>query len=134
MNDSRIKQLANLFRFFQATNGWIGPKDEAALRAFVQTAPPKNLELMGIDPAKFDDMLTSERDGKPFRVRWGVTIGPMEEQAIVFEAEGLNGGKMVAFTNSRAEEVDAATYEKLFGGEGVTAPAMSAPPSGAPNP
>lgn len=121
MNDSRIKQLANLFRFYQATNGWVGPKDEATLRSFVATAPRKNLEMMGVDPAAFDQLLVSERDGKPFRVRWGVTIGPLEEQAVVFEAEGREGRRFVAFTGAKAEEVEADRYDRLWNGEAVTA-------------
>lgn len=121
MNDSRIKQLANLFRFYQATNGWVGPKDEGTLRTFVQSAPKKNLDMMGIDPAAFDQLLVSERDGKPFRVRWGVTIGPLEEQAVVFEAEGRDGKRLVAFTGAKSEEVEADRYDRLWNGEAVTA-------------
>jgi hypothetical protein len=133
MNDSRIKQLANLFRFYQATNGWVGPKDESTLRTFVQSAPKKNLDMMGIDPAAFDQLLVSERDGKPFRVRWGVTIGPLEEQAVVFEAEGREGKRLVAFTGAKSEEVDADRYEALWNGEAVTATiAPAARPSAAP--
>lgn len=127
MNDSRVKQLANLFRFYQATNGWIGPKDEATLRAFVQSAPKKNLAMMGVDPARFDDLLVSDRDGKPFRVRWGVSIGPLEEQAVVFEAEGRDGRRFVAFTGARAEEVESDRYERLWNGEAVTASVAPAP-------
>ena len=120
MNDSRIKQLANLFRFYQATNGWVGPKDEATLRAFVQSAPAKNLAMMGVDPARFDELLVSDRDGKPFRVRWGVTIGPLEEQAVVFEQDGLDGKRFVAFTGARSEAVEVDRYEKLWQGESIS--------------
>ena len=133
MNDSRIKQLANLFRFYQATNGWVGPKDEATLRTFVQAAPRKNLDMMGIDPAGFEELLVSDRDGKPFAVRWGVSIGPMEEQAVVFEAEGRDGKRLVAFTGARTEEVDAEKYAKLFAGESVVAAAISSPPAAPPS-
>jgi hypothetical protein len=121
MNDSRIKQLANLFRFYQATNGWVGPKDEATLRSFVQSAPKKNLQMMGIDPAAFDQLLVSERDGKPFRVRWGVTIGPLEEQAVIFETEGRDGMRLVAFTGAKSEEVEGDRYDRLWNGESVSA-------------
>lgn len=129
MNDSRIKQLGNLFRFYQATNGWVGPKDEATLRSFVQTAPRKNLSMMGIDPADFDALLVSDRDGKPFRVRWGVSIGPLDEQAVVFEEEGRAGRRFVAFTGARAEEVDDDRYNRLWKGESVVAstPGPAAP-------
>lgn len=127
MNDSRIKQLANLFRFYQATNGWVGPKDEATLRTFVASAPAKNLAMMGVDPTKFDELLVSDRDGKPFRVRWGVTIGPLEEQAVVFEEEGLGGKRFVAFTGARAEEVDGDRYERLWKGESISGGVAPAP-------
>ena len=127
MNDSRIKQLANLFRFYQATNGWVGPKDEATLRTFVASAPAKNLAMMGVDPTKFDELLVSDRDGKPFRVRWGVTIGPLEEQAVVFEQDGHDGKRFVAFTGARAEEVDTDRYEKLWKGESISGGVAPAP-------
>lgn len=133
MNDSRIKQLANLFRFYQATNGWVGPKDEGTLRTFVQSAPKKNLDMMGIDPAAFDQLLVSERDGKPFRVRWGVTIGPLEEQAVVFEAEGREGKRLVAFTGAKSEEVEGDRYDRLWNGEAVNVTiAPAARPSSGP--
>jgi hypothetical protein len=127
MNDSRIKQLANLFRFFQATNGWVGPKDEATLRTFVASAPAKNLSMMGVDPTKFDELLVSDRDGKPFLVRWGVMIGPLEEQAVVFEQDGRDGKRFVAFTGARAEEVDADRYERLWKGESISGGIAPAP-------
>lgn len=124
MNDSPMKQLANLYRFYQATHGWMGPKDAATLRDFVQKAPPANLRMMGVDPAKFEELLVSPRDGKPLRVRWGVAIGPMEEQAVVFESEGRDGRRLVVFTSSTAEEVDAARYDELLAGRAVKPAAM----------
>lgn len=118
MNDTNLKKVASLYRFYQARNGWRGPEDAAALKAFTQQAPKRNLEMMGVDPARFDSYFVSERDGQPITVRWGLVISPQGVAPVVFEAEGLDGKRLVVFSSSEAEEVDAARYEALLRGEG----------------
>ncbi len=129
MNDTNLKKVSSLYRFYQYRNGWQGPKDAAALRAFVEKAPPQKLEMMQVDPARFDSFLISERDGQPAKVRWGVAIGPTDVQPLVFEAEGVGGKRIVVFSNAQTEEVDAARYDTLWA-EGGRPPvdATAAPP------
>lgn len=127
MNDTNLKKVSSLYRFYQYRNGWQGPKDAAALRAFVEQAPPKKLEMMQVDPAQFDSFLISERDGQPAKVRWGVAIGPTDVQPLVFEATGVNGRRIVVFSNAQTEEVDAARYDTLWA-EGGRPPEHSAAP------
>lgn len=114
MNDTNLKKVSSLYRFYQYRHGWQGPKDAAALRSFVEQAPRKNLDMMKVDPARFDDLLISERDGQPAKVRWGVSIGPTDIQPLVFEAEGVGGKRIVVFSDARTEEVDAARYDSLW--------------------
>jgi len=52
---------------------------------------------------------------------------------VVFEAEGRDGKRLVAFTGARTEEVDAEKYAKLFAGESVVAAAMRSPPTAPPS-
>jgi hypothetical protein len=118
LNDTNLKKVASLYRFYQARNGWVGPKDAAALKAFTEQAPKRNLELMRIDPTKFDSFLVSERDGKPVKVRWGLSIAPQDVQPIVFEADGVDGRRIVVFSSSEAEEADSARYDELWSGKG----------------
>ena len=127
MNDTNLKKVSSLYRFYQYRNGWQGPKDAAALRAFVERAPPKKLEMMQVDPAQFDSFLISERDGQPAKVRCGVAIWPTDVQPLVFEATGVNGRRIVVFSNAQTEEVDAARYDTLWA-EGGRPPEHSAAP------
>jgi hypothetical protein len=118
MNDTRIKQLANLYMAHQMRNGSNGPKDEAAFKAFIKTGMPSHrLEMMRVDPDKVDELFVSERDGQPFVVKYGQSGGPMSQLAVVFEKEGQAGKKQVAFTNGKVEELDDAKYQELLQGK-----------------
>ncbi len=128
MNDTNLKKVSSLYRFYQYRNGWRGPKDAAALRGFTEQAPKKNLDLMQIDPTRFDELLVSERDGQPAKVRWGVAIGPTDVQPLVFEAEGIAGRRIVVFSDARTEEVDAARYDTLWSEGGRPAEHAAAQP------
>ena len=135
MNDANIKRLVNLYTAYQSVHGWQGPKDENVLKSFVTSRgiPERNLEMMGIDPNIVDNVFKSDRDGKPFKVRYGVTGGRGVSDAIVFEDQGINGKKMVAFNGPLVEEVDDAEYKKLweYGGrpEGMTGQSVGPPAS-----
>src|ERR1700690_126561 len=74
-NDSNIKRAANLINAYQTTHGWQGPKDEKTLRAFINDRgiPDENLRMMGIDSQNLDSVFKSDRDGKPFKIRYGVS-------------------------------------------------------------
>lgn len=116
MNDTRIKQLANLYMAYQMRNGSNGPKDEAAFKTFIKSGMPAHrLEMMRVDPTKADDLFVSERDSQPFVVKYGQSGGPMSQLAVVFEKEGKAGKKEVAFTNGKVEECDDAKYQELLG-------------------
>ncbi len=118
MNDTRIKQLANLYMAHQIRNGSNGPKDEAAFKMFVKSGMPSHrLEMMRVDPSKVDELFVSERDGQPFVIKYGQSGGPMSQLAVVFEKEGQAGKKQVAFTNGKVEELDDAGYQQLVQGK-----------------
>lgn len=115
MNDTRIKQLANLYMAHQTRNGSNGPKDEAAFKSFIQNGmAPHRLEMMRVDPAKVDDLFVSQRDGQPFVVKYGQSGGIMSKIPVVFEKDGKNGTRQVAFTNGQVEDVDGARYQELL--------------------
>ena len=115
MNDTRIKQLANLYMAHQMRNGSNGPKDQSAFKSFVQNGmAPHRLEMMRVDPAKVDDLFVSERDEQPFIIKYGQSGGIMSKLPVVFEKEGRGGMRQVAFTNGQVEEVDDARYQELL--------------------
>jgi hypothetical protein len=128
LNTSNIRRLANLFAACQSVNNGQGPKDVAAIKNLANQLPSKNLEWMGIDKSKLDALFVSERDGKPFKIKFGAfrsIQGP--HIPIVFEAVGRNGMRQVAWTNANVEEVDNGKYDQLWGEK--AAPAAGPPPS-----
>jgi hypothetical protein len=129
MNTSNIQRLANVYSAFQNYKGGRGPKDEAELKTFIREFDPSKLEMMGISASNVDVLFTSDRDGKPFRIRYKVGGGRGSVSAVIFEQEGKDGTKQVAYTgNSKVEDVDATTYQRLLAGKGPSEP-PAAPPT-----
>jgi hypothetical protein len=141
MNESNIKRVVNLYTGYQAKHGWSGPKSEVDFKEFITKGmPAENLQMMGVDANNLDAVFQSERDGKPFRIKYGVGGGPGSYNPVVFEQEGQGGLKQVAFTFGKVEEVDDARYKQLWdsrasGGSRSKGPAAVEPgsrPSGRP--
>jgi hypothetical protein len=131
MNKSNIQRVTNLYEGFQNTmGGGRGPKDEAGLTKFIKEYDPNKLRMMGIDANDVPKLLTSERDGKPFKIRYGVGGGRGAVAPVTFEQEGKDGKKQVAFTGGKVEEVGDSDYQALLSGKGATAP--GGPPAGPP--
>src|SRR5262245_47282862 len=70
MNTSNIQRVANLYAGFQNMVNAGGPKDEAEFKNFIKSYDPAKLAAMGVDPANLEKTFTSERDNKPFKVRY----------------------------------------------------------------
>jgi hypothetical protein len=115
-NDSNLKRLVNLYAGYQLTHNWQGPKNEIELKEFVKHhgLPEKNLQMMGIDSTDPDAIFTSERDGKPFKIKYRVAGGIGSVTPIVFEQTGRNGMRLVGFTTPIVEEVADARYRELW--------------------
>lgn len=119
LNDSNIKRLANLYGVYQFQNDYKGPKDEAAFREFISAKNPEHLKRMGVDPSKLDDLFKSERDKQSFKIRWKVnTQARGSSDPVVFEAEGVEGVRLVAFTGGELVEADSSQFDRLWKGEG----------------
>jgi hypothetical protein len=126
MNDSHIKQVTNLYFAYSSAHFGGLPKDEASLKSFVKEMSPHKLELMHIDPNKLDEIFTSQRDGKPLKIKPSVGSPP----AVVFETEGRNGIREVGFLGPTVKLVDNTEYDKLWNEKG-SARAAAGPPSAA---
>jgi hypothetical protein len=128
LNDTHIKQLANLYMAHQMRNGSNGPQDEAAFKEFIRKGmAPHRLEMMRVDPNKLDELFISENDGQPFVLRYGQSGGVMAKLPVVFEKEGRDGKRQVAYTNGSVEEIDASKYEELMRGGKQRGGATAAP-------
>jgi hypothetical protein len=123
-NRSNIERLSNIYAGFQNSMGGRGPKDEAEFRSFIQEYDKDKLAAMGIDTRKLDELFTSERDGKPFKIRYKIGGGHGSKDAVIFEETGMGGIREVGITGVAPMEVgDDATYQNMLAGKGFSAPA-----------
>ncbi len=124
-NATNLQRLANLYVAFQMENNWQGPADEAKFKEFLRTFSPKKLTRIGIDSTATDAIFVSERDGQPFKIRYSVMgsmMGSMEP--VIFEAEGIDGKRLVGFLDMSVREVEAAEYDDLWAGKVPAAEAV----------
>jgi hypothetical protein len=98
-------------------NGFKGPKDEVELRKFIAASPSEALEEMGIKSAEAPELFTSERDGQPFRVRYGITGPTTTTYAVLCEAQGVNGRVKVFKSDGGSMEVAADEAEAYMAGK-----------------
>lgn len=117
-NETNIQRMANLYFTFQSKHDWVGPADEAQLKQFIKTYNPDKLKRIGVDPAETDKLFVSDRDGQPFKIRYGVRGSIMgSTEPVVFEATGVDGKRLVGFLNMTSREVEGAEYDDLFAGK-----------------
>lgn len=117
MNTSNLQRVTNIYEAFQNVKSGGGPKSEADLKQFIREYDPSKLAMMKIDVNNLDALFTSERDSKPFKVRYGVGGGRGSVAPVVFEQDGVAGKKQVGFTGGKIEEVDDATAAQLWTGK-----------------
>jgi hypothetical protein len=98
-------------------DGFKGPKDEAELRSFIAAIPQDALTELGITDPQAAGLFVSERDGKPFRVRYGITGPVSTTYAIIAEAEGVGGRVKVYKTDGGALEVPAGEADAYLEGK-----------------
>jgi hypothetical protein len=123
MNNSNIRRVANLYNAFQLRKGMRGPKDKAEFTKFIQQEmSPVKLERMLVDKSNIESLFTSERDQQPFVIRYGVPGGLGSAEAVVFETDGEDGLREVAFTNGTVQEMESAAYEQHLQGKAAAVP------------
>lgn len=114
IKDSNIKKIHALYSFYMSNNGYQGPKSEEVLREYLGTKDGEfAIKRMDMDPSKIDDYFLSERDGEPFVIRYG--LKGVADHAIVFEAVGVEGKRMVAL--GTPIECDDEEYQEYLSGE-----------------
>lgn len=114
-NSENVERLSSLYLAFHARNNFRGPRDMEEFRGFIQKLRPQILERVGVDPNNIDAVFVSERDGEPFRIRFGVPGSPMGVGApVVFESAGEGGQMMVGFLDMTERLVDEGEAQSLW--------------------
>lgn len=98
-------------------NGFSGPKEESELRSFIAASPSAALEEMGIKSAEAAELFMSERDGLPFRVRYGLKGSLSTTYVVLCEAKGVNGHVKVFWIDGSSAEVAADKAEAYMQGK-----------------
>jgi hypothetical protein len=123
VNQTNIERLANLYVTYQSQHDWHGPANEADFKSFLRGYNTHKLTRIGIDPNAIDKLFISERDGKPFKVRYGVLGSAMGSSApVVFESTGNGGKRLVGFLDMQQREVDESEYKSLWSATTSEAP------------
>jgi hypothetical protein len=123
VNVTNIQRLANLYFTYQSQHDWHGPADEAEFKSFLRGYNPHKLTRIGIDPNALDKLFISERDGQPFKIRYGVLGSAMGSSApVIFESTGDGKGRLVGFLDMQQREVDESEYKSLWSATASQAP------------
>ncbi len=116
VNSNNIQRLANLYFTYQSRHDWRGPANETQFKEFLKNYNPEKLKRIGLEASTIDQLFVNERDGQPFKIRYGVPGSAMgSSEPVIFEAEGVDGVRLVGRLNMTQEETDAAKYEELWG-------------------
>lgn len=114
-NRENIQRLTNMYLEYQKRNEWRGPKNEEVFKEFLVSFDPARLERLGIDPKGIDQLFVSDRDGEPFKIRYGVRGSYRgSDEPVLFESVGVGGKRKIAFLNMEQREADADEYDELL--------------------
>jgi hypothetical protein len=123
VNATNLQRLANLYFTYQSRHEWRGPANEAEFKSFLRGYNPRKLTRIGVDPNAIDELFISERDGEPFKIRYGVVGSAMGcNEPVIFEATGDGERRLVGFLNMQQREVDQSEYNSLWSATAVQAP------------
>lgn len=81
---------------------------------FKEFAAKNGTELLKVlEIASLDEMLVSDRDGKPFVILYGNPPAGVKKGIIAYEQEGVDGIRQVGYDLGTIEEADAAKFSEL---------------------
>ena len=119
INKTNVGKVRTCFVIFNSRNGR-APNDQEELVAFLKGGTvDKNLERIEITSDTVDKIFTSERDGEPLKIKWGVKMGDEATVPIAFETVGVDGIRLVG-ADVIVEVDNDEEYEKMWNGDYVS--------------
>lgn len=103
---TNIKKLHGSYTLYLQEHSFEGPENEEEFKNYLKTDPTAIHLLKRIDvtPETVDEMFIGDRDGEPFVIRYG--LDGVADHAIVFEAVGVEGKRLVALADPIEVEND----------------------------
>ena len=101
---------------YMENNDFVGPKNEKEFKDYLKNDATAIflLKRVEVTPEIIDDLFVSDRDGKPFVIRYGVTREA--DHAVIFEDTGVEGTRLIALTNP-LEVQDEQEYQDYLTGK-----------------
>jgi hypothetical protein len=115
---ANLRKLANLYLDLAASQRGQGPARQEDFQKYVRGLPDQILRIKDIDPKDRDALFVSGRDGQPFVIVYGVGISgmsPTKAPLVAYEQTGKAGKRLVAYANTKVEEVGEAKLQELTG-------------------
>lgn len=107
---SRLRLVVGMFVSSQQALGR-PPRDEAEFKQYINQNGSRVLEHAGVSSA--DELLVSERDGKPLVVLYQPTPQQKATGVIAYEAEGVDGRRDVGFQLGNIQSMTDAEFAEL---------------------
>ncbi len=107
-----INKLATWFQYYRTEHRGKAPKSEEELVAFIE----KEYEIAPEAP-NMDELLISPRDGQKYIVMYGAkqkSRVDLEKNLACYEAEGVDGKRLVSFENAWTKELDQAELDAIL--------------------
>jgi hypothetical protein len=110
LQSSRLRDVISLYIYAGRALGR-PPRDETEFKEFINNQGGKVLEKVGVSSA--DEMLVSERDGKPFVVLYKKPTSDKAAGIVAYEAEGVDGVRDVGYELGNISEMNEDQFAEL---------------------
>ena len=111
---ARMKTLAVVYGRYVARHRGQLPTDKTALKTFMRTEGKELVAERAV--TNIDELFVSPRDGKPLVVTYANAAAGRQmkpDMVVAYEATGVGGMRMIAFSRGTVVEADQSTFDKL---------------------
>lgn len=108
-DDTHLEFVADSYGLFLKNNRRL-PNDDAEFREFITKLAAEDPRAQG---ETVDELLTSQRDGKPYGLITLEDAPPAGCVQAAYEQVGVDGRRLIADTAGNIQEVDEATFQTL---------------------
>jgi hypothetical protein len=115
--DSNLHALAAIYSQYLARHGGQYPRNEKDFKTFIGSLSS------GLDAGQLDKMFISERDGKPYRIRYSEEKAwPLPNNIIAYEQEGKSDRRVVATDLGGVSELSEEEFRTRMAADTKAAP------------
>jgi hypothetical protein len=108
MNQLHIETVASWFQAYRSKYGKPPPNEQAFLAYIQEEQKARGLTV------DVQDLLTSPRDGQKYVINYKPNSATLDRNVVVYESQGYDGKKWMAFENKWSEEVDEAKLQEYL--------------------